>query len=63
VKKRMFMKFFADEDIEIKNIAEKSKDINELVKFKSAYAEYLQKGIQRLNKKKLAKIIKVKASM
>lgn len=41
----MLMKHFNDEEIQINDIAEKAKDINELVKFKSSYAEYLQKGI------------------
>ncbi|EAR89125.2 PAS domain S-box protein, putative (macronuclear) [Tetrahymena thermophila SB210] len=62
-KKRLLTKFFNDEDIQIKDISSKSKDITELIKFKSAYAEFIQRGILKLNKKRLLKIIKIKASV
>jgi len=37
------------------------KDIKRLVNFKTDYANYLYNGLKRLNKKRLEKVIKVKA--
>lgn len=39
------------------------RDIKRLVNFKSDYVAYLQNGLKRLNKKRLEKIIKVKAQI